>query len=151
MKKTFFILMSICLTLSFASCGEVAESVETESDDIKYEQSYADENNDWKRSLLSKAGLDNVEEPEGEKVFTTDENGNVTFTVAPATKETLSTMALNVYSELGNITDKINPVIMEDALDSETHFKVEYTLGSKKISLELTLNESVLTGQIIYS
>ena len=145
MKKVFLCLISICLVLSFASCED-----KTESKEIVYEQSYDDEATEWKPSLLSKAGLDNIEEPEGKKVFSKDENGNVTFTVTPATAEMLSKMASNVFSELGNITDNRTPFSIDEALDSENHFKVEYVLGSAKVSFELTLEGNVLTGQIVY-
>ena len=76
MKKTLLIVLCFCFVLSFASCSEGENS-----DYVSFEPFFNDENDDWKTSLLYKAGLSNIVEPEGEKVFKEEENGNFSFKI----------------------------------------------------------------------
>jgi hypothetical protein len=143
LKKLFALFICVCVSASLASCGEG-----TESSEIVYEQSYDDGGDDWKLSLLSRAGLDLIEEPEGEKVFKEDENGNFTFTITPADTTKLSGLSSSIYSKIKNLSDDIQPFSYTEALDSENHFKVKYTLGKKKVTVEITLTENVLEASV---
>ncbi len=150
MKKLATIILSAILALSLTACSE-----ETEHSDVEFEISYEVGEKGWNKTFLSRAGLDNIDEPEGTKIFSEDENGNVAFTITPANKTTLRNLASAIHSEMGNMSDKYEPKLFEEALDTDTHFKLDYYLsfkaGKKNVSLEMNLEGDVLNGTISFS
>ena len=150
MKKLVTLTISLILAMSLTACSE-----ETKTSDVEFEVSYEIGENGWNKTYLSRAGLDNIEEPEGTKTFSEDENGNVSFTITTANKTTLRNLASAIHSEIGNMSDRCEPKLFEDALDTDTHFKLEYYLafkaGKKNVSLEMNLEGDILKGTISFS
>ena len=144
-KKLFILCICICLSVSLVSCGSGKSP-----SDMVYEQSFDDADKEWKPSLLSRAGLEYLEEPAGNKTFTEGENGNFTFTITPADPEVLSGFASGIYSRVSNLSDKIQPSVYSEALDSETHFKVTYDLAKETVCVEMSLAENVLNVSVTF-
>ncbi len=145
MKKVILSLITLCIVFSCASCGSEDDSSES------FIVSYEVEEDGWNRSLLSKAGLDNIIEPEGEKSFTEDGDGNIVFTVTPADPTILEELASTIYQAASNYSET-EPFLYSDTLnDDKTHFKVKYSLPGYDVTVELSLNESVLSCDIKFS
>ena len=144
MKKIIFVLLASLAVLSMASCGEKAES-----SNAFIEQSYEDTSS-WKKSLLAKAGLAEIAEPEGEKVFTEDENGNFKFTMTPADSSSLNGMAQSFKSKAAHFADDISHSPIPNESGAETEFTMSYTLNNKKVSIKMSLENSMLTVEFTF-
>ncbi len=144
LKKVLFLILSLAFVFSLTSCNE--------EDKSQFEAlSFDDASSEWKPSLLYKAGLENMVEPDGTKTFSEDENGNVTFTVTPADEHLLTTVATGVFSKISNFTSEITPSSFDDAFESETKFKLSYKNGDTPVIFELSLENGILKGTISYN